>query len=71
VAAMRIVFILFFCLLASACSFIFDRPQFEVGPQPDQDQLKAGITAGTNDSHFAKPVEVTDLFRAPLNSSSG
>jgi hypothetical protein len=66
---MRTVLILFFCLLAAACSFMSDLPPLEVGPQPDQDQLKAGIGGGTIDSHFAKPVEVTDLFRAPPNST--
>src|SRR5580704_1718297 len=67
VAPMRTVLILFFCLLMGACSLMSDRPPLEVGPQPDQDQLKAGIGAGITDSHFAKPAEVTDLFRAPSN----
>jgi hypothetical protein len=62
---MRSVLIPFFCLLLAACSFMSDVPPLEVGPQPDPDQLKAGIAVATNDSHFAKPIEVTDLFRAP------
>jgi hypothetical protein len=66
---MRTVLIIFFCLLVAACSFMFDAPPLEVGPQPDQIQLKAGIAAGSNDSHFTKPIEVTDLFRAPTIST--
>jgi hypothetical protein len=62
---MRTVLILIFCLLVGACSFMSDVPPLEIGPQPEQEQLKAGIVAGISDSHFAKPIEVTDLFRAP------
>jgi hypothetical protein len=67
---MRTVLILLPCLFAGACSFTSDLPPPEVGQPPDQVQLKAGIAAGINDSHFAKPVEVTDLFRAPLSSTA-
>jgi hypothetical protein len=65
---MRTALIPFFCLLLGACSFMSDLPPAEVGAQPDQVQLKVGITSGINDSHFAKPIEVTDLIRAPPNS---
>jgi hypothetical protein len=64
---MRIVLIPFLCLLVGACSFLSDVPPLEIGPQPDQDQLKGGIATAINELHFAKPVEVTDLFRAPVN----
>jgi hypothetical protein len=64
---MRTVLIPFFCLLVGACSFLSEPPPLEVGPQPDEVQLKAGIGTGITDSHFTKPVEVTDLFRTPAN----
>jgi hypothetical protein len=65
---MRTVSILFLCLLAGACSSISDVPSPEARPQPNEVQLKAGIVVGITDSHFSKPIEVTNLFRAPPNS---
>jgi hypothetical protein len=66
---MRTVLIPFLCLFAGACSFMSDTPALEVGPQPDQVQLNVGIASGITDSHFAQPIEVTDLIRAPPNST--
>jgi hypothetical protein len=37
----------------------------EVSPQPNEAQLKAGLEAGIRDSHFAPPIEVSDIFRSP------
>jgi hypothetical protein len=44
-------------------------PAPEVGAQPDQAHLTAGLTRAISVSHFAKPIEVTDLFRAPPSST--
>jgi hypothetical protein len=61
---MRIVPALLICLVTGACASL-DEPAPEVGPQPEQEQLTKGITSGINDSHFAKPIEITDLLRSP------
>jgi hypothetical protein len=65
---MRTVLILLLCLLVGACSSIADVAPLDARPQPDEVQLKAGIAVGMADSHFSKPIEITDLFRAPPNS---
>jgi hypothetical protein len=67
-ACMRTVLIPLLCLLVGACSSMSDVPSPEARPQPDETQLNLGITVGIADSHFAKPIEVTSLFRAPSNS---
>jgi hypothetical protein len=54
------------CLAAAACSTL---PPPEDEPPPDEAQLKAGLAALVADSHFAKPVEVTDIIRAPVSST--
>jgi hypothetical protein len=54
------------CLLAGACSTL---PPPEVESPPDEAQLKAGINQAITDSHFAKPVEVTDVINAPASST--
>jgi hypothetical protein len=46
-----------------------DAPQLEIGPQPDQARLTAGLSRAIADSNFAKPIEVTDLIRAPSSST--
>jgi hypothetical protein len=65
---MRTALVLLLCLLTGACSSISDRPTFEVGQQPDQVELEKGIRGGIKDSHFEKPIEVTDVVRAPAIS---
>jgi hypothetical protein len=66
--AMRTVLIVSLGLLVGACSSISDVVPLEARPQPNADQVSNGIASGTVESHFAKPVEVTDLLRAPPNS---
>jgi hypothetical protein len=44
-------------------------PPPEVGAQPDQVQLKMGLAKAISDSHFAKPIEVSDVFRTPPSST--
>jgi hypothetical protein len=46
-----------------------DLPPAEVGSQPDEAQLSAGIAAGIKDSHFAPPIEVSDVVRARPSST--
>ena len=53
------------CLATGGCSFLADLPPPDTGPQPEQAQLTGGITSGINDSHFAKPIEITDLLNSP------
>ena len=67
---MRTALVPLICLLAGACSSISDRPALEVGQQPDQVELERGVGAGIKDSHFEKPIEVTDLVRAPSSSAN-
>jgi len=63
---MRRVATILLCLLAAACSSL---PPPEIETPPEDAQLKAGLTAAVADSHFAKPVEVTDVIRAPASST--
>jgi hypothetical protein len=63
---MRRVPTILLCLLAGACSSL---PPPEIEPPPEDVQLKAGLTQAIADSHFAKPVEVTDVIRAPASST--
>jgi hypothetical protein len=63
---MRRVPTILLCLLAAACSTL---PPPDVEPQPDQTQLKAGINQAIAESHFAKPVEVSDVINAPPSST--
>jgi len=61
----RVPTILLF-LLAGACSTL---PPPEVEPPPDETQLKAGVNQAVTESHFARPVEVTDVINAPASST--
>jgi hypothetical protein len=63
---MRRVLTILLCLLAGACSSL---PPPEVEPPPDETQLKAGINQAIAESHFAKPVEVSDVINAPPSST--
>jgi hypothetical protein len=63
---MRRVPTILLCLLAGACSTL---PSPEVEPPPDETQLKAGLNQAISDSHFARPVEVTDVINAPASST--
>lgn len=63
---MRIVPIFLLCLVTGACASL-DAPPPEPGPQPGQAQLTAGIASGISDSHFAKPIEITDLLPSPAS----
>lgn len=67
-ANMRIIPTLLLCLLTAACAGI-DLPPPDVGLPPDEVALKAGVTRAISESHFAKPIEVTDVIRAPLSST--
>jgi hypothetical protein len=57
--------ILLLCLVTAAWS---GARASTVGSPPDPTQLKVGITQGVTDSHFSKPIEVTDIFGAPPSS---
>jgi hypothetical protein len=63
---MRRVSTILICLLAGACSTL---PPPDVEPPPDETQLKAGINQAITESHFARPVEVTDVMNAPASST--
>ena len=62
--------LLLLCLCLGACSSVSEAASQEASPQPDAANLLAGIRAAINDSRFLPPIEVTDLFRAPVNSSN-
>jgi hypothetical protein len=65
---MRVILISLLCVVVGACSSILDSPPpLEVGPQPDQTQIAAGVASAINDSHFVPPLEITDLLRSPSN----
>jgi len=63
---MRRVAPILLCLLAAGCSSL---PPPEIETPPEDAQLKTGLTQAVVDSHFAKPVEVTDVIRAPASST--
>jgi hypothetical protein len=66
---MRLVPTLLFCLVAGGCSFSGDITPLEEYPPPNDKLLAGGILAGIKDSHFDPPIEVTDVYRAPANST--
>jgi len=49
---------------------VSDLPQPDILQPPDPTQLKAGIRHGIQDSKFSKPIEVSDVVRAPPSSVS-
>jgi hypothetical protein len=61
---MRALATLSLLLFVGGCS---DLPPLDVAQPPNPAPLKSGIVAGINDSHFSKPIEVTDVLRAPAN----
>ena len=63
---MRRIPTILLCLLTGACSTL---PPPEVEPPPDETQLKAGLNQAIAESHFARPVEVTDVINAPASST--
>jgi len=63
---MRRVPTILFSLLLGACSSL---PPPDNEPPPDETQLKAGLASAISDSHFAKPVEVSDVINAPVSST--
>jgi hypothetical protein len=65
-APMRRVPTILLCLLAGGCSTL---PPPEVETPPDEAQLEAGLNQAIAESHFAKPVEVTDVINAPASST--
>jgi hypothetical protein len=65
---LRSVPILLLCLFPGACSSVSDLSP-DIGSPPDPTQLKTGIMQGISDSHFSKPIEVSDVFRAPPSST--
>jgi hypothetical protein len=67
---MQRTIILWLCLSLGACSSVSETAPPDVVPQPDQPNVLTGIKAAINDSHFAPPIEVTDLISAPPSSSS-
>lgn len=67
---MRRAIVLLLCLGLGACSSLWEHAAPEVSPQPDVTNLLSGLHTGIGDSHFAAPIEVTDLLRAPAISSS-
>jgi hypothetical protein len=56
-------------LAIGGCSSMAGLPAPEVGAQPDQAHLNAGLATAVSDSHFAKPIEVSDVFRAQPSST--
>jgi hypothetical protein len=63
---MRTLPTILLCLAAAACSTL---PPPEDEPPPDETQLKVGLAGVVAESHFAKPIEVTDVIRAPVSST--
>jgi hypothetical protein len=58
--------LLLLCLGLCACSSVAVPPE---PTPPDALTLSNGTRAAINDSHFAPPIEVTDLVKAPSSSS--
>ena len=65
IAPMRSVPILLLCLVAGACSLMSETSPLEMQSPPAEDILNGGIKLAVNDSHFAQPIEITDLLRSP------
>jgi len=65
---MRRKILLSLCL-AGACTPVANGQTPEALPQPGQQDQTQGILQGIKDSNFAPPIEVTDVLKAPANSS--
>jgi hypothetical protein len=68
--SMRRIMLLLLCLGLGARSSVSEPAALEASPRPNENELSSGIHAAINDSHFGPPIEVTDLLRAPPNSSN-
>jgi hypothetical protein len=51
------------------CSAVGDLPPPQDQAPPNDAQLKSGIVVAISDSHFAPPLEVSDVFRAQASST--
>jgi hypothetical protein len=67
--AMRTTLLLL-CLALEAVPWVSAQAGSVETPQPDDAALLVGIRQAISDSHFAPPIEVTDLFKAPSSSSN-
>lgn len=64
----RLFSIFLLCLLICSCSGMDLPPPQEESP-PDDTQLSAAIATSASEHHFAPPIEVSDVFRAPPSST--
>jgi len=62
--------LLLLCLALEAVPWVSARAGSVEAPRPDDAALLVGIRQAINDSHFTSPIEVTELFSAPSNSSN-
>jgi len=67
---MRRVVLLLLCLGLGGYSSISEAAAPEIPSPPDEANLLSGTRTAITDSHFAPPIEVTDLFKAPPISSN-
>jgi hypothetical protein len=66
---MRRGVLLLLCLGLGGCSSISESAAPEIPSPPDQANLLIGTRTAVTDSHFAPPIEVSDLLKAPPISS--
>ena len=67
---MRFILAFLLSLSLAACASASENAPLEQSPKPDEAALAAGMHAAFADSHFALPIEASDLVRAPVNSLS-
>ena len=67
---MRFILAFLLSLSLAACASASENARLEQSPKPDDAALTAGMHTAFTDSHFALPIEASDLVRAPINSSS-
>ena len=67
---MRIIMASLLSLGLAACASASEKAPLEQSPKPDEAALAAGMHTAVTDSHFALPIEASDLVRAPEISSS-
>jgi hypothetical protein len=67
---MRRKVLLLLWLGLEGCSSISESAALEIPSPPDEKDLLSGTRTAVTDSHFAPPIEVTGLFKAPSISSS-